>query len=409
MDNFAKEAQKKSVTKMLGRAVNPIEWVRQMSSSKYRRLIAAVDSIDNIMRNRIMRLKPDLGERLHQARMALKNRDFRKVFQYANYILDSVNGVFIDQMDELDALGKEVYSEFSRDTMDEWERQQLEEELGVRKSAKLPSENYDFVSEAGVVQWLQEKIPTKKEIEGVLFDKIFRNMQGKQQEAARQALAVAEMAYSLIKEAFDALDSNRRDIVEYVKLARGYQKKLTLEKERLKRIYINYFPAEVPKAEEPETDKENIINQPTIPSVIPEVQPTTQPDQPQTTDQNKPILTGNENDPKAAVAINDLLIKAKTAIGRGDNGIGIALIAKASEICDNCGDEQRSINLIKIANDLNRVRGQTVDVCLYDDANFIPVTRFSRERIAEAFNKGYIEGTPKMPISIMVDGKKIGE
>jgi hypothetical protein len=87
-------------------------------------------------------------------------------------------------------------------------------------------------------------MPTTKEMEGALFDKLFKNMNGKQQEGARQALLVAERAYELIQKSFVELDKNRRNIIEYVKLARHYQRQLFVEKEQLKKIYLNYFPPE---------------------------------------------------------------------------------------------------------------------------------------------------------------------
>ena len=390
-----------------------MEWIRQMSSSKYRRLIAAVDAVDKTMRDNVTRLRPDLRERLHQARMALKNRDFRRVFQYANSLLDSVNGVFIDQMDELDSIGREIYAEFSQDTMDEFDRQQLEEELGIRKAPRVAaSADPELVIEAGVTQWLQEKIPTRKEFEGVFFDRIFKNMQGKQQNAARDALAIAENTYNLIEQAFAVLDDNRRNIMEYVRLAREYQRKLTIEKDKLKRMYVNYFPAVEPTkpAEEPAG-----VSQPpaaTTPPAAPQPPATPPAPQPATmiglgpqTATPKPILPGNPQDPKQAKAANDMVARARIEILNGHIGIGIALLTMASELCDQFGDEQRSIGLLKTAADLDRIRGRTVDVCYLDDCQDLP--RFSRERIAEAFLRGYrnpeVQSTPKL----MIDGKEI--
>ena len=391
---------RRSVTKMLGRALNPMEWIRQMSSGKYRRLISAVDAVDKTMRDNVTRLKPELREHLHQARMAMKNRDFRRVFQYTSSILDSVNGVFIDQIDELDSIGREIYAEFSQDTMDKFDRQQLEEQLGLRQRvAALPDS--ELIIEAGVTQWLQEKIPTKKELEGVLFDKIYKNMQGKQQNAAREAMAIAESTYALIDQAFAVLDDNRRNIMEYVRLAREYQKKLANEKEHLKRIYVTYFPAESPATQV------NTAPETALPPAIPTTTPVTPPIQPATPPPAAgPILPGSPPTQKAAKAINDMVSDARKSILNGNVGIGTVLLAKASELCDELGDEQRSISLLKTAADLDRLRGQSVDVCYLDDHQ--DITRFSEERIAEAFNRGYknpeaYTGTPK----VMVDGKEV--
>lgn len=260
-----KEAQQRSFTKAIGRVLNPMEWIRQISSGKYRRMISEIDVIDNIMRNSIARIKPDLRERLHQARMAFKNREYRRVFQYASDILDGVNGVLIDQMEELENVSREIYDEFSKDTVDDYQRQKIDKQLGLPKTQVAASIQSERIIEAGIGQWLQEKIPTKKEIEGTLFDKIFRNMQGKQQEAARQALVVAERTYDLIQQAFDALDNNRRNIVEYIRLAKYYQNKLSVENEHLRRMYFNYFSPETPQVDQSQTPvAESIqpINQP---------------------------------------------------------------------------------------------------------------------------------------------------
>lgn len=261
MNNFEKFSQKRSVTRMIGQALNPLEWARQMSSSKYRSLIEAVDWIDRAMRTNIIRQKPTLRDYIHQARMALKNREYRKVFQYSSNIIDSVSSVFDEQINQVEELGRDVFREFSQDTMDEEERLQLEQQLGINKP-KAAEYLPELSAEAGVGQWLKEKLPTKKEIEGALFDKLFRNLQGKQQEAARQALIIAERIYEWIDPAFDALDSNRRNIVEYVRLVREDQKKLSVEKERLKKMYINYFSVPDPVQSAAPVAQPNPINQP---------------------------------------------------------------------------------------------------------------------------------------------------
>jgi hypothetical protein len=238
-------------------------------------------------------------------------------------------------------------------------------------------------------------------LEGVLFDKIYKNMQGKQQNAAREAMAIAESTYALIDHAFSVLDDNRRNIMEYVRIAREYQKKLANEKERLKRIYITYFSAESPAAEvktSPETTPP--------PAIAPTTPPVTPPTQPAPPPAAGPILPGNPPTQKAAKAINDMVSEARKSIRNGNIGIGTALLAKASELCDEIGDEQRSIGLLNVAADLDRIRGQAVDCCIYDVSQDLP--RFSKEKIAEVFNLGYrnpevYTGTPK----VMVDGKEI--
>ena len=49
-----------------------------------------------------------------------------------------------------------------------------------------------------------------------------------------------------------------------------------------------------------------------------------------------------------------MLHRAKIAVFNGDTDIGMALLVKASEICDEIGDEALSISLLKAANDLVR-------------------------------------------------------
>lgn len=268
MDNFTKYAQKRSITNTLGLALNPMEWVRQISSEKYRRLITEIDAVDKSMRETALQLKPTAREKLHQARMAFKNREYRRVFQYSFEILDGIRGIFTSRIDELEKIGREVYDEYAQESMSDNEIKQFEERQGFSNRSNSSLEQEDLVINAGVTQWLKEKVPTKKEMEGALFDKLFKNMNGKQQEGARQALLVAERAYDLIQKSFVELDKNRRNIIEYVKLARHYQHQLFVEKEQLKKIYLNYFPPEAvatPTLEAPPVQSvpKPILEQPT--------------------------------------------------------------------------------------------------------------------------------------------------
>lgn len=348
MNNFEKEAQRKSVTKAIGRAINPMEWVRQLSSQKYRSLINAVDYIDGQMRKRVLDLKPSLRDQLHQARMAMKNHEYGRVFQYATSILNSVDGVFIEKITDLDELGRRVYNDFSKNNMSEEERRQLEEDLFREPIREKSSEfNPELFIEAGVTQWLQEKMPTKRELEGNLFNKLFNNMNRKQQEAAREALGIAEKTYNLITEAFERLDNERRNIMEYIRLAREYHKNLMLEKSKLKRMYINYFPVETPPQEQTSQQTPQITVTQTPAQNIPLQQN-------QTELTNAPVEIPNLENPNKESTANDLVHRAKIAIFNGDIGIGVALLVKASEICDEYGDEQRSISLLKSAYNIGK-------------------------------------------------------
>jgi hypothetical protein len=414
MNNFEKEAQQRSMTKAVGRAVNPIEWVRQLSSQKYRALIKEVDRVDAYMRNRVLELKPYLKDQLHQARMAMKNHEYRLVFQYATSILNSVDGVFIEKMNDLDAVGRRVYEDFSKDRMSEEERRNLEEDLFREPIREKDSEiKRELVIEAGITQWLQEKMPTKRELEGNLFNKIFQNVKGKQQEAARDALKVAEKSYTIVTEAFERLDDERRNISEYVRLAREYHKNLSLEKFKLRKLYSNHFPPEIKeqKDEEPPVEQAPVVMPPVpVPAVIPPT-PTT----PQSTAQSPaqtlsaaPDQNTESEDPNKKNA-NDLIQRAKRAVFAGDVGVGIALLVKASELCDEIGDEPRSIGLLKAASGLDKIRGRTVDCCYFDVESFPnESTRFTKNQIEKAFQAGFGEhvrftSTPKL----MIDGKEI--
>jgi hypothetical protein len=300
--------------------------------------------------------------------MAMKNHEYRKVFQHATSIINSVDGVFIDKIGELDELGRRIYNDFSKDRMSEEEVKQLEEDLFREPSREKSSElNSEMIIEAGITQWLQEKMPTKRELEGNLFNKLFQNISGKQQEAAREALSIAERSYNLSKEAFERLDAERRNIMEYVKVAREYHRNFGIEKARLKRLYTNYFPAEQTT---PQTDPglQSPTNTPPPPPVASQIQlppaPTTVPKAPIPSSTVAPVV--DPTDPKITEA-NDLVHRAKLAIFNGDVGIGVALLVKASELCDEYGDDQRSISLLKSASNVDRLRGKTKDVCFIDD------------------------------------------
>jgi hypothetical protein len=424
MNNFAKEAQQRSMTKAVGRDVNPMEWIRQLSSQKYRALIREVDRVDAHMRRKVSELKPSLKDQLHQARMAMKNHEYRRVFQYATSILNSVDGVFVEKMADLDALGRRVYEDFAKDRMSEEERRQLEEDLFREPARESVSEaQHELVIEAGITQWLQEKMPTRRELEGNLFNKIFQNVKGKQQEAARDALNVAEKSYALISEAFERLDDERRNISEYVRLAREYHKNLSLEKRKLQKIYSNHFPPEIKEQEDAEINapaaQAPVVNQPAVPPVQAPAAPAAAPPAPaappaaappaQPPPAN-PDLNAEPEDPNKKKA-NDLILRAKRAVFDGDVGIGIALLVKASEICDEIGDESRSAGLLKAASDLDRIRGRTVDVCYLDVDQSFPKEeriRFTKNQIENAFKAGFgdhvrITSTPK----VMIDGKEI--
>jgi hypothetical protein len=236
-----------------------------------------------------------------------------------------------------------------------------------------------LVIEAGITQWLQEKIPTRRELEGNLFNKIFQNVKGKQQEAARDALNVAEKSYTLVTEAFSRLDDERRNISEYVKLAREYHKNLSLEKRKLQKLYSNYFPPEIKEQEDAARESPEAQAPVVAPPAAPPAQVPSTPAAPPPPATPPAVVEPSEQTPPAATALNtepedpnkkkanDLIQRAKRAVFAGDVGIGTALLVKASEICDECGDEQSSISILRAAARLNGFRGNAVDVAYIND------------------------------------------
>lgn len=365
-----KEAQGRSITNMLGRALNPMEWVRYYGFSEYRRLYDAVTELDTSMRAAVKERDPDIRTSLHEARMAMKNREFPKVLYYALKLIQSVDGIF--DVSKIEEITSEIFTkeqEASQSSITDEQRQEMEEALGERPlqgQAQFPTEASleillrasavpELISEAGAIQWLQENIPTARQMKGDILDRIFRNKAGKQKEAAKEALRLAEQAYSSIKTLFDKLDAARTDFNKYISTVKYYQGLFAKYKARLSALYQANFsgivPAkkevsEAPPAETPATTAPPVEAPPaTAPAPAPATTPAKAPAKPKRR-QKKPEMAS------AAEVVIDLVGRAKLAAKDGDFGIASALLVKASEIYDHYDNEEKSIELLIAAEKL---------------------------------------------------------
>ena len=372
-----KEAQSRSVTNMLGRALNPMEWVRYYGFSDYRRLYDAITELDTSMRTAVKERDPDIRTALHEARMAMKNREFPKVLYYALKLIQSVDGIF--DVSKIEEITSEIFTkeqEASQGSITDEQRQEMEGELGqgpLQGQAQFPTEASleillrasavpELISEAGAIQWLQENVPTARQMKGNILDRIFRNKAGKQREAAKEALRLAEQVYGSIKTFFDKLDSARTDFNKYISTVKYYQGLFAKYKARLSVLYQANFAGTVPAKEEgsetpPATTAPPVEAPPVTTAPPAEVPPATV---------TVPVVTEPvaEAKPKrsrkkkvqpgmaSAAGIIDLVGRAKLAARAGDFGIAAALLVKASEIYDNYDDEEKSIELLVQAENL---------------------------------------------------------
>jgi hypothetical protein len=404
-----KEAQRKSVVNMLGRHLNPMELARRMFSERYREVYNKIKDVDSEMRNKALENDPDIRDTLHKARMAYKNREYPKVVFYTWKILESMSGVF-DSVDELEKFKETVIKDFYQsrgEQLSNEEFTQMNEALSAKplvqgpvqmpKASKLeyllytaaapdPSLPIGMVKQAGPVQWLKENIPTFTQMEGALLDRIFRNKMGKQREAARRALSIAENVHSSIKEMFKLLDAARTDFTSYISTARKFRDKFNQQKQELSTIYQTHFADIVPeKTETPaapvpaapaapieiatETPAKPPAVAPVVPAPAAPVAPVAAIPPPPPVEQmpesaeadwefeenGPPTLTSAQmeefraNMGKPAAQVINLWKAAKIEASRGDRGISAALLAKASEICDDNNDEADAKLLLQAA------------------------------------------------------------
>jgi hypothetical protein len=407
---FDKEAQRKSIVNMLGRHLNPMELARKTLSRRYRDVYNKIKEIDNDMREVALSSDPGIRDSLHEARMAYKNREYPRVLFYAWKILETMDGIFY-QIDELEKLRETMMEEFYGEgtKLSDDELRQMNEALGKKpekplaqgpvqmpKAAKLELLLYaaaapdpdsipmGMVKQAGPMQWLQENIPTFHQMEGALLDRIFRNKMGKQREAAKSALNIAERAHASIKEVFKQLDAARTDFSSYITIAKRFKDRFEQQKQQLSALYQSNFADIVPDMSKYNKDKGNqtpaapvapaapaapemppapeapapaatapAVTAPIAPEVSTTPEPSTalmEPAAPQQleldVDEESPkTLTSAEfqdwrnQNPQltgaAALQVISLWKNAETEILKGNNGVAAALLVKASEICDD--------------------------------------------------------------------------
>lgn len=409
---FEKEAQRKSLINMMGRGLNPMEHARYMFSRKYRDVYDTIKDVDKEMRNEALGKEKDLRESIHKARMAYKNREYASVMYYSWKLQEDLNAIF-SKVNDLDKVRERVMKEFYGEgsELSGEEKRQMHKALSKKppvktetpKAANLQYLLYAaaapevdstsaMLKQAGPLQWLKENIPTARQMEGALFDRIFRNKLGKQREAARTALRIAENAFSSMKEVFNQLDASRTDFSAYITAAERFKNKLDQQTQELSTLYQSNFADLVPK--EPENKDEGVGQPPALPattegpaadvpaatttplappagaSVMPDsttsstalVEPVAQEGQPPAVqppqqaaatgqqleldfEEAPPTLTSAEfqdwrnQNPQltgaAALQVVSLWKNAETELLRGNKGVAAALLVKASEICDD--------------------------------------------------------------------------
>lgn len=387
-----KYAQRRSVVRQVGRALNPMEHARRYLSDEYSQMTEEIKAIDTSMREKALGQNDELREYLHEARMAMKQRKFPSVVYYAYKLVSSIDGVF-DEVSKLNHL-KDEYLEQQYGKSDLLPSQMQELDQGLSKSQPLKSSvrfpkaaamkmllyaaatpdealytKADLISQAGPVQWIKENIPSFEGMKVDLMDRVFRNKTHKQREAARQAMRIAERAYSSITSVFEKLDQNLTDFSSYIDQANKAKNMFDTEAATLSQLYQDHFshlkPEEVSKTlveeDQPQKEQEEKSEEGDIevdldemievqPDLVPEQYPAQQQmtfdfDQPQTPEEL-------EQQHVAASEVLDLVERSKISLASGQRGIAIALLARASEICDNYGAEESSTSFLEIAQSL---------------------------------------------------------
>lgn len=394
-DQLEKEAQQRNLLKQIWRQ-NPMEQIRYHGFESYRRVYDAITDVDNDIRDVAKAEKQEFRDMIHQARMAMKNREYPKVMYYAYKVFELVDGIFYRIKDLID-LRKEMISDYYEQSgMGQDELAEMERGLGkkpnqksdlakgpvqVPKAADLKVLLYTtaapepgtLLTEATAQQWIQENMPSYRQMEGSILDRIFRNKMGKQKEAARQALRMAERLFSSVPEVFKKLDSARTDFSVYVGTAEKFQQDHQKQKDQLAALYQEHFAQTVDEMRE-QTPAEQ----------VPVAQVSVDSDE---AARQADIATTVEPDPGAAAAQGDveaqqaaeqaaqeaagqvaqqqqvqpaqttaayvveLVQRAKFAARDGDRRKAGALLIKASEICDEHGAEEQATNLLIMANE----------------------------------------------------------
>jgi hypothetical protein len=316
---------------------------------------------ENEVKERLMERQQELRDYLHESRMAFKNVEYPRVLHSANMLRKTVDDLF-----DFSGLREEIekaLTEFHGNTG--LTREQLEElakelkQESKTKEIKKSNIHSELFAEATAMQWIKEHLPTSKEIDSKFYEKIFKNMLSKQKEGARTALRIAENIFNATKEIFKKLKETRNDFNRYIAIINNFKQTLNSYKATLISIYNqpefqaaldpnNHPIAEVSK---PAT-QEVVIQEPVEPEpvevkeTLPEekvVEPIEEKKEPITT----PIDLSNKT--TSAASVFQLVKRAQAAIDNKDYGIAAGLLTKASEICDNNGDEVNAIFFLNAA------------------------------------------------------------
>lgn len=367
-----KEAQKKSFLKTLKRNLSPKNIFRYISSSEYRQLYDIVEQTDNEMRDTAKYYGKILRDIIHNVRMSFKNREYAQVLYYTMQLLQTIHPIFA-KIDNVKIVRDRIVAEFnSKSGVSRRQKEELEAYLGrpqaqtistpqvssvnqlsngdirapIISSAKLlkatvaPS---SLTKEADVFQWIKENIPTSTQISGDILDTLVKNKSGKQKEAARESLKIAEDSYNSINELFKSLESNLSDFSSYISIVDNFNKKLHEYYNHLSILYNENF-------QDLNIKNEDLYpqNQPYQYHLQQPVEGYSYPQQPQEEAYNYGnIELDTDNDGEKAA--NEVISLLKKVANNEDKGVSIALLCRASEICDEYDCDEYSEEFLNVA------------------------------------------------------------
>jgi len=334
--------------------------------------------------------------------MAMKNRQYPRVIYHAWRLLNITDNVVAD-MSKLEKIRDKQFDKFYGKNLTPTQKKNLHEGLVGQASTPAPTKlltastpDPELITQAGIMQWLKEVLPTQRELQGEVLDRIFKNKISKQREGARDVLREAEGIYKGMTGLFSRLDDARTDFNKYMETVSSWKEDYNEFKTTLTALYREHFdeliPEEVKAAdpvqapiEEPApqaetagestpesetvevTDEELMEDSTPQPQTeaVPTVPETTHPESvmedPHTPDdaaygEEAPDIpmeqedTGNIADYVVAEKYTlSLIRKAEKALEEGDKGVAVALLAKASEVADDHGAEKVSASLLEEA------------------------------------------------------------
>jgi hypothetical protein len=260
MDYIIKEAVKPGDRSFSGRVkefLNPREFLRRQFSEDYKKISDQVRDIDDSARKKIKGSDSSIQQNIHEARMAFKNREYPRVIYFAWQLINSLENIF-------DGFGFLVMERelalknyYGQPGLTQEQIQQMHSALskkkasfGSKKCKAVPDPN--IVSQAGIVEWWKETMPTFRQMEGGIMDRLFRNVAQKQKEASREFLRLAEQAYQSVKNLFVRLESYRTDPDKYIQTIQNALLDFAQLKNRLQTLYQANFPEEQPTQTEKE-------------------------------------------------------------------------------------------------------------------------------------------------------------